>query len=59
MALRAEIKNPRPDVVIYVSANAEHGTQGGPDGLRFAYGFAVTSFEQITYRFTAADEAQA
>lgn len=49
----------RPGVAIYVPANAEHSTQAGPDGLRFAYGFAESSFEQITYRFTGAEEAQA
>lgn len=43
----------RPGVAIYVPGNAEHGTQAGPDGLRFAYGFAEASFEQITYRFSA------
>lgn len=43
----------RPGVAIYVPANAEHGTQAGPEGLRFAYGFAETSFEQIEYRFSA------
>jgi mannose-6-phosphate isomerase-like protein (cupin superfamily) len=51
--------NIRPGVAIYVPANAEHDTQAGPEGLRFAYGFAESSFEQITYRFTAAEEAQA
>ncbi|MEP2718048.1 cupin domain-containing protein [Pseudophaeobacter sp.] len=49
----------RPGVAIYVPANAEHHTQAGPDGLRFAYGFAEASFEQITYRFSASEEAQA
>ena len=48
----------RPGVAIYVPANAEHSTQAGPDGLRFAYGFAAPSFEQITYRFSAATEAR-
>ena len=48
----------RPGVAIYVPANAEHGTQAGPDGLRFTYGFAEANFEQITYRFTAAEEAR-
>ncbi|MEP4036618.1 cupin domain-containing protein [Pseudophaeobacter sp.] len=49
----------RPGVAIYVPANAEHDTKAGPDGLKFAYGFAEGSFEQITYRFTATTEAQA
>ncbi len=43
----------RPGVAIYVPENAEHDTQAGPDGLRFAYGFAEASFEQIAYRFSA------
>lgn len=43
----------RPGVAIYVPGDAEHGTQAGPEGLRFAYGFAQASFEQITYRFSA------
>ncbi len=43
----------RPGVAIYVPANAEHDTRAGPDGLRFAYGFAEARFEQIAYRFTA------
>ena len=47
----------RPGVAIYVPANAEHDTQAGPDGLRFAYGFAEASFEQITYRFSAHNQA--
>ena len=45
-------------VAIYVPANAEHDTKAGPEGLRFAYGFAAASFEQITYRFSAATEAR-
>ncbi|GEM_PF-730018 len=48
----------RPGVAIYVPANAEHDTKAGPEGLRFAYGFAAASFEQITYRFSAATEAR-
>jgi len=47
----------RPGVAIYVPANAEHDTKAGPDGLKFAYGFAEGSFEQITYRFSATEEA--
>lgn len=43
----------RPGVAIYVPAGAEHGTQAGDEGLRFAYGFAEPSFEQIDYRFSA------
>ncbi|MBY6141667.1 cupin domain-containing protein [Leisingera daeponensis] len=43
----------RPGVAIYVPGGAEHGTVAGRDGLRFAYGFAAPSFEQIQYRFSA------
>jgi quercetin dioxygenase-like cupin family protein len=43
----------RAGVAIYVPAGAEHGTQAGDAGLRFAYGFAEPSFEQIEYRFSA------
>ncbi|MEQ9694362.1 cupin domain-containing protein [Shimia sp. SDUM112013] len=42
-----------PGVAIYVPANAEHGTVAGPEGLRFSYGFAESSFADITYRFSA------
>lgn len=42
-----------PGVAIYVPGDAEHGTVAGPDGLRFAYGFASQAFEHIEYRFTA------
>lgn len=40
-------------VAIYVPAGAEHGVEAGTNGLRFAYGFAESSFEQIEYRFSA------
>lgn len=43
----------RAGVAIYVPAGAEHGTEAGADGLRFAYGFAEPSFEKIEYRFSA------
>lgn len=43
----------RAGVALYVPGNAEHGTVAGPEGLRFAYGFSCTSFEQVTYHFTA------
>ncbi|MCV2870985.1 cupin domain-containing protein [Defluviimonas sp. WL0050] len=42
-----------PGVAIYIPGNAEHGTVAGPDGLRFAYGFAEAAFGQIEYRFSA------
>lgn len=42
-----------PGVAIYIPGDAEHGTVAGPDGLRFAYGFAEPSFAGITYRFSA------
>ncbi|MDV4145150.1 MULTISPECIES: cupin domain-containing protein [Shimia] len=40
-------------VVIYVPGEVEHGTVAGPDGLKFAYGFAERSFAEIDYRFSA------
>ncbi|MBE1283577.1 MAG: cupin domain-containing protein [Rhodobacteraceae bacterium] len=43
-----------PGVALYVPAGAEHGTEAGPEGLRFAYGFPTKSFEEIEYRFSAA-----
>lgn len=42
-----------PGIAIYVPGGAEHEVEAGPEGLRFSYGFAVTSFEAIEYRFTA------
>lgn len=41
-----------PGIAIYVPGGAEHGVVAGPQGLRFSYGFAAASFEQIEYRFT-------
>lgn len=43
-----------PGVALYIPGDAEHSTMAGPDGLRFAYGFATQSFEEIEYRFSAA-----
>jgi quercetin dioxygenase-like cupin family protein len=40
-------------VAIYVPGNAEHGVVAGPEGLRFAYGFAEAAFAGIAYHFTA------
>lgn len=40
-------------VAVYIPGNAEHGTVAGPEGLRFAYGFAESAFGQIEYRFSA------
>ena len=42
-----------PGVVVYVPGEMEHGTVAGPEGLRFAYGFAEQSFAMIDYRFSA------
>ncbi|QUS36361.1 cupin domain-containing protein [Falsirhodobacter algicola] len=41
-------------VALYVPGNAEHAVLAGPDGLRFAYGFAESSFDNIIYRFSNA-----
>lgn len=42
-----------PGVAVYVPRDAEHGVVAGPEGLRFAYGFAADRFGDITYRFSA------
>lgn len=42
-----------PGIVIYVPGDAEHSTLAGPEGLKFAYGFAERSFAEIDYRFSA------
>ena len=42
-----------PGIALYVPGGAEHGTVAGENGLRFAYGFATQSFEEIEYRFSA------
>lgn len=39
-------------VAIYLPANAEHSILAGPEGLRFAYGFAEGNFAEIEYYFT-------
>jgi mannose-6-phosphate isomerase-like protein (cupin superfamily) len=42
---------------VFIPGNAEHGIRNTGDGpLRFFYAFAVGSFADIEYRFTAADE---
>lgn len=43
----------RPGVALYVPGGAEHGVVAGEGGLRFAYGFASQSFEEIEYKFSA------
>ncbi len=42
-----------PGIAIYVPGNAEHGTVAGEQGLKFAYGFPNSRFEDIEYNFTA------
>jgi quercetin dioxygenase-like cupin family protein len=42
-----------PGVAVYVPGNAEHGTVAGPEGLRFAYGFAEAAFTGIEYIFSS------
>ncbi len=39
-------------VAIYLPANAEHSVLAGPDGLRFAYGFAEGNYQAIQYNFS-------
>lgn len=46
-----------PGVALYIPGDAEHGTVAGPEGLRFAYGFAAPGFEGIEYRFSPRDQA--
>ncbi|MDW4548160.1 cupin domain-containing protein [Defluviimonas sp. D31] len=43
-----------PGVAVYIPGNAEHGVVAGPEGLRFAYGFAEAAFSGVTYRFSSA-----
>jgi len=40
-------------IALFIPGNAEHGIKAGPEGLSFAYGFAVDAFTEIEYRFTA------
>lgn len=42
-----------PGIAVFVPRDAEHGVVGGPEGLRFAYGFAVDRFGDVSYRFSA------
>lgn len=44
-------------VALFIPGNAEHGITAGPQGVSFAYGFAVNAFDEIMYRFSA-DETQ-
>lgn len=41
-------------IAVYIPANAEHGIVAGSSGLRMTYGFAVGSFSDVEYRFSAA-----
>lgn len=45
-------------IALFIPGNAEHGIKAGPEGLSFAYGFAVNAFADIEYRFSG-DEAAA
>lgn len=40
-------------VALFIPGNAEHAIAAGPEGCSFAYGFAVGSFSDIQYRYTA------
>ena len=48
-----------PGTAIYLPADAEHSVVAGPDGLQFTYGFAEAAFEEIEYRFSAAEQCRA
>lgn len=44
----------RTGTAAYIPGNSEHGIRNTGDGtLRFFYAFAVGSFEEVEYRFTA------
>jgi mannose-6-phosphate isomerase-like protein (cupin superfamily) len=40
-------------IALFIPGNAEHGIRAGAEGCSFAYGFAVGSFADIEYRYTA------
>lgn len=42
-----------PGVALFIPGNAEHGIRAGDHGCSFAYGFAVGSFAEVVYRYTA------
>ena len=54
LTIEGEEHAVRSGTAVYVPSNSEHGIRNTGDGLlRFFYAFAVGSFDQIEYRFTA------
>ncbi|EYD72657.1 cupin domain-containing protein [Limimaricola hongkongensis] len=43
-----------PGIAVFIPGEAEHGVVAGPEGLRFAYGFATARFAEVEYRFSPA-----
>ena len=43
----------RPGITVYIPANAEHATSGGPDGVKILYTFPTDSLLDVDYRFSA------
>lgn len=39
-------------IAIYIPGDAEHSVNASAEGLRFAYGFAESCFDNIVYRFS-------
>ncbi|MCE8006135.1 cupin domain-containing protein [Aestuariivita sp.] len=37
---------------VYIPGNAEHSFAAGPDGVSFAYGFAMHAFGEVEYTFS-------
>lgn len=54
VAVEGEEYEVSAGTAVYIPSNSEHGIRNTGNGhLRFFYAFAVGSFEQIEYRFTA------
>lgn len=45
-----------PGVAVYIPVNAEHGVVAGDSGMSMIYGFGVSAFSEIEYRFSALAE---
>jgi hypothetical protein len=43
---------------LFIPGNALHGITAGADGCSFAYGFAVSSFASIAYRYSGEDSGE-
>ncbi len=55
--IEGETHRIAPGVAIYIPSRAEHAVEGGPDGLRFAYGFPRARFVDVDYSFSGMAEA--